>query len=201
MKTNSEYTLITGASLGLGREFAIACAKSLLTRLMIENLKRQPRAWIMNISSMAAFSPMPFKTLYPASKAFVYYFSRGLAEELKDTRISVSVVHPGPMMTNDEVSSRIRKHGFSGRICLLPAERIADFSNGEMLKGKKVIIPGFMNRINWILLKLVPLSIQMSLLSGMVRRELGHEIIKLPERNGEISGYVSQPVLVSTSVA
>jgi hypothetical protein len=35
----------------------------------------------------------------------------------------------------------------------------------------------------------------------MVRRELGHEIIKLPERNGEISGYVSQPVLVSTSVA
>ncbi len=103
-------------------------ALSLLTRLMIANLKRQPRAWIMNISSMAAFSPMPFKTLYPASKAFVYYFSRGLSEELKDTRISVSVVHPGPMMTNDEVSSRIRKQGFSGRLCLLPTESIADFS-------------------------------------------------------------------------
>jgi short-subunit dehydrogenase len=27
MKTNSEYTLITGASLGPGREFTIACAK------------------------------------------------------------------------------------------------------------------------------------------------------------------------------
>ncbi len=291
MKTNPEYTLITGASLGLGREFAIACAKrnmnlilislpdeklpvlaeyiafrykvkvvyfeldltkkesllrlhnlishkypvnmiinnagfggsrlfecspleyldnmiqlniralSLLTRLMIENLKRQPRAWIMNISSMAAFSPMPFKTLYPASKAFVYYFSRGLAEELKDTRISVSVVHPGPMMTNDEVCSRIRKHGFSGRLCLLSTESIADFSIGEMLKGKKVIIPGFLNKINRILLKLVPLSIQMSLLSRMVRREFGHEIIKLPESNGEVSGYGSQPVHASTSVA
>jgi short-subunit dehydrogenase len=291
MKTNTEYTLITGASLGLGREFAIACAKrnmnlilislpgeklpvlaeyiafryrvkvvwfeldltkkesllrlhdlisrqypvnmiinnagfggsrlfecspldyldnmiqlniralSLLTRLMIGNLKQQPRAWIMNISSMAAFSPMPFKTLYPASKAFVYYFSRGLAEELKDTRISVSVVHPGPMMTNDEVSSRIRKQGFSGRMCLLSIERIAGFCLGEMLKGKKVIIPGFLNRINWILLKLVPLSWQMSLLSRMVKRELSNEIIQLPERNGEVNGYVNHTVPVSTSVA
>jgi short-subunit dehydrogenase len=176
-------------------------ALSLLTRLMIENLKRQPRAWIMNISSMAAFSPMPFKTLYPASKAFVYYFSRGLAEELKDTRISVSVVHPGPMMTNDEVSSRIRKHGLSGRLCLLSTESIADFSIGEMLKGKKVIIPGFMNKINRILLKLVPLSLQMSLLSRMVKGELGNEIIKLPQRNGEVNGYLSKPAHVSTSVA
>jgi short-subunit dehydrogenase len=279
MKTNPEFTLITGASLGLGRDFAIACAKrnmnlilislpgeklpvlaeyiafrykvkvvyfeadltkkeslfrlhdliscqyavnmiinnagfggsrlfecspleyldnmiqlniralSLLTRLMIGNLKRQRRGWIMNISSMAAFSPMPFKTVYPASKAFVSYFSRGLAEELKDTGISVSVVHPGPMMTNDEVSSRIRKHGFSGRLCLLSTESIADFSIGEMLKGKKVIIPGFLNRINRILLKLVPLSIQMSLLSRMVRRELSHEIIQLPEPTGEVIGF------------
>jgi hypothetical protein len=108
----------------------------------------------------------------------------------------VSVVHPGPMMTNDEVSSRIRKHGFSGRLCLLPTESIADFSIGEMLKDKKVIIPGFLNKINWILLKLVPLSIQMSLLSRMVRSELGHEIIQLPERNGEVSGY---PMHVSAS--
>jgi short-subunit dehydrogenase len=176
-------------------------ALSLLTRLMIGNLKQQPRAWIMNISSMAAFSPMPFKTLYPASKAFVYYFSRGLAEELKDTRISVSVVHPGPMMTNDEVSSRIRKQGFSGRMCLLSIERIAGYCLGEMLKGKKVIIPGFLNRINWILLKLVPLSWQMSLLSRMVKRELSNEIIQLPERNGEVNGYVNHTVPVSTSVA
>jgi short-subunit dehydrogenase len=171
-------------------------ALSLLTRLMIGNLKRQPRAWIMNISSMAAFSPMPFKTLYPASKAFVYYFSRGLAEELKDTRISVSVVHPGPMMTNDEVSSRIMKQGLSARMCLLSTESIADLSIAEMLNGKKVIIPGFLNKVNWILMKLIPLSIQMSLLSRMVRRELSHEIIQLSEPAGVVNGF---PVPVSAN--
>lgn len=289
MKTNPEYTLITGASLGLGRELAIACAKrnmnlilislpdenlavlaeyisfqfrvkvvyfeldltkkesllilhdhidhqyavnmiinnagfggsrlfecspleyldnmiqlniralSLLTRLMIPNLKRQPRAWILNISSMAAFSPMPFKTLYPASKAFVYYFSRGLSAELKDTRISVSVVHPGPIMTNDEVRSRIAKLGFSGRIGLLSAERIAGLSITKLLKGKKVIIPGFLNKVNWVLMKLIPISIQMTLLSRMVRRELGNEIIQLPENNSEVNGYVSEPVHASAT--
>jgi len=148
-------------------------ALSLLTRLMIGNLTQQPKAWIMNISSMAAFSPMPYKTVYPASKAFVYYFSRGLAEELKGTGISVSVVHPGPMMTNDEVSSRIKNHGLSARICLLSTERIADLSINEMLKGKKVIIPGFLNKINWLLMKLVPYSIQLPIMSRLVSSELG----------------------------
>jgi short-subunit dehydrogenase len=166
---------------------------------MIENLKRQPRAWIMNISSMAAFTPMPYKTLYPASKAFVYYFSRGLAEELKNTGVSVSVVHPGPMLTNDEVCSRIRRFGLPAKICLVPAERIAGYSIGEMMKGKKVIIPGFLNKVNWILMKLVPMSLQMVLLSRMVRRELNPEILRDPEYTNGISEEVAQAIPVSTT--
>ena len=61
----------------------------MLTRFLLPNLKRQENGYILNIASLAAFSPMPFKTVYPASKAFVYSFSRGLDAELKGTGISV----------------------------------------------------------------------------------------------------------------
>jgi len=101
------------------------------------------------------------------------------------------------MMTNDEVSSRIRKHGFSGRLCLLPTGRIADLSIAQMLKGKKVIIPGLLNKVNWILLRLIPVPWQLFLLSRMVRSELGHETKQLPERYSEVNDYASQKARIS----
>jgi len=147
-------------------------AVSILIRLMIPELKHHERAWILNISSMAAFTPMPYKTVYPASKAFVYFLSRGLSEELKDSPISVSVVHPGPIMTNEEVRNRIRMHGTLAKICLVPPEKIAKMSLCEMLAGKKVIIPGILNKINWFVIKWLPVSVLLALSTRMVRSEL-----------------------------
>src|SRR5690606_15313804 len=77
-------------------------ALAMLTRLLLTNLINQKRAYILNIASLAAFSPMPYKTVYPASKAFVYSFSRGLDAELRGTGVTVSVAHPGGMRTNAE---------------------------------------------------------------------------------------------------
>ncbi len=69
---------------------------SVLTHKLLPNLMRQPDGYVLNVSSMAACSPIGYKTVYPASKAFVHSFSLGLSEELKRTNVCVSVVHPGP---------------------------------------------------------------------------------------------------------
>lgn len=50
-------------------------ALSLLTRLFVPELMEHKKSYILNIASMAAYSPIPYKTVYPASKAYVYYFS------------------------------------------------------------------------------------------------------------------------------
>ena len=47
---------------------------ALLTQALLPNLKRQPKSYILNISSMAALTPVGYKTVYPASKSFVYSF-------------------------------------------------------------------------------------------------------------------------------
>src|SRR5699024_12447816 len=63
-------------------------APTLLTHQLLQNLQKQEAAYILNISSLAAFSPIGYKTVYPASKVFIHSFSRGLNQELKEDRKS-----------------------------------------------------------------------------------------------------------------
>jgi short-subunit dehydrogenase len=62
-------------------------ATSILTHQLLPNLMKQKQSYILNVSSMAAFSPIGYKTVYPASKTFIHSFSRGLYQELKDTNV------------------------------------------------------------------------------------------------------------------
>lgn len=147
-------------------------ALTLLTRLFIPELKQKEKAFVLNISSIAAFKPMPFKTVYPASKAFVYSFSVGLGEELKDTSVQISVLHPGPMDTSEDNSSRLNKHGFLGRLVLLTVEDIAEIGVSRMFAGKKVIIPGIFNKICINLLKIIPRQIALPIISKVLKKEI-----------------------------
>jgi len=184
-------TLINNAGTGGSTHFAEAPADylntiillniralAILTRLFISELKRHDRAGILNVSSMAAFSPIPFKSVYPASKAFVYSFSIGLKEELRGTNVSVSVLHPGPMATSEEIKVRMGKHGWLAKKSLISTENMAKAAYKGMLSKRGVIIPGRLNRISMRLMALLPLSIKLPMLSRMFQRELTvrHEI-------------------------
>jgi hypothetical protein len=78
-----------------------------------------------NVSSMAALSPLGYKTVYPASKAYVHSFSRGLNQELKDSNVFVSVVNPGAMKTRKEITDRIERQGFLGKQTLSDPGKVA----------------------------------------------------------------------------
>jgi len=144
----------------------------LLTRLMLPKLKRQKNAYILNIASMASFSPMPFKTVYPASKAFVYSFSRGLDAELKGTGVSVSVAHPGGMRTNAEVTHSIENYNFLIRSTTLSVEKVAQICIKSLLKRKRTIIPGFINKISWVLLKITPLWMRLKMMRASISKDI-----------------------------
>jgi short-subunit dehydrogenase/uncharacterized protein (DUF2062 family) len=147
-------------------------AMALLTRLFIPELRKHQRAYILNVSSMAAFSPIPYKTIYPASKAFIYNFSRSLNQELKGTGVSVAVIHPGPILTNPDVAVRIVRQGSAGKIGLLQAKEIARCGVDGVMAGRDVIIPGFMNKVNRFLMTVVPSSFRLGTLSKVIHREI-----------------------------
>lgn len=147
-------------------------ATVLLTRLLLPNLRQQKQAHILNVSSMAAFSPIGYKTVYPASKAFIRHWSLGLREELRGDEVSVSVVYPGPMATNTDASQRIEKQGFKGKIGLVSPEEVARIALRRMFKGKATIIPGFMNKLTRLLMALLPNWLKIPLISRAIKKEL-----------------------------
>lgn len=69
-----------------------------LTRLLLPMMKSGDR--IINISSTASFQPVPFFSVYAATKAYVTSFTEGLHEELLDQGIRVLCLCPGPTATN-----------------------------------------------------------------------------------------------------
>ncbi|HEY1047944.1 MAG TPA: short-chain dehydrogenase, partial [Bacteroidia bacterium] len=97
---------------------------------------------------------------------------RGLYQELKNTNVFVSVVNPGPMKTNEEVSKRIDKQGWMGKMGLLSPEKVAEISIKQLFKKDTLIMLGMGNGINWLLMKIIPIWIRLPLLTNAIKREL-----------------------------
>ena len=66
---------------------------------LIPELRKQPKSFVLNVASTAAYQAVPTLTTYAASKAFVVLFTRGLRLELKKSTISVSCLSPGATST------------------------------------------------------------------------------------------------------
>ncbi len=144
----------------------------ILTHQLLPQLKLQEQAYILNISSLAAFIPMPFKTIYPASKAFVYSFSRGLQTELKNTNVHVAVAHPGGMATNPDVAERIRSYNGLVSLSILSPEKTAEICIERLMKKEATIIPGKINRLSSILQRIIPINFQLNLIRTKIQKEL-----------------------------
>lgn len=71
-----------------------------MTKAFLPTLLARPEAYVMNVSSMGGFLPVPGQSVYGASKAAVKLLSEALYAELLDTSVHVSVVFPGATQTD-----------------------------------------------------------------------------------------------------
>ncbi|HHP7243562.1 MAG TPA: SDR family NAD(P)-dependent oxidoreductase [Elainellaceae cyanobacterium] len=70
-----------------------------LTYLFLPGMRQRAEGNIINVSSIAAFQPMPYLSVYGASKAFILSFSEALWAENKPYGIRVLALCPGPTET------------------------------------------------------------------------------------------------------
>lgn len=117
-------------------------ATTLLIHKFLPELIKAPNAFILNLGSLGAFSPLPGKSVYSASKAYVLYLTKALRSELKGSGVSVSGVFPAGVPTNPTVTSRINRSGRVGKSLTSTAEEVARCSIDGLLKGKEIIFPG-----------------------------------------------------------
>ena len=74
-------------------------APIVLSRLVLPHLQAAGRGFIVNVASLAGKIPLDGAATYSATKFGLRAFSYALAEELRETDVSVSVVSPGPIDT------------------------------------------------------------------------------------------------------
>lgn len=131
------------------RQIAVnVTAPTVLTRLLLADLRRHAPAHILNVGSIAGYFALPGKQVYSATKAYLLCFSRSLRKELHKDRISVSVVCPGGMDTRWELllEHRIQSNWLCRQSIMHPA-KVASLAVEGMLKKKELIVPGFWNKV------------------------------------------------------
>ncbi len=71
-----------------------------LTHKFLPGMRQRRSGGIINMSSTAAFQPMPYFSVYAASKAFVLSFSEAMSAENSNYGVRVLAVCPGPTETD-----------------------------------------------------------------------------------------------------
>ncbi|MBK1441626.1 SDR family NAD(P)-dependent oxidoreductase [Parapedobacter sp. ISTM3] len=147
-------------------------ATSLLTHQLLPNLMKRDKAYVLNVGSVAAYSPIGYKTVYPASKAFVYSLTRGLYQEFADSNVFFSLVNPGPMMTNADSASRLQQQGFFATMGLLTPDQVAAISIRRLFKRDSLIMLNWVNKLTWMVMKFLPVYIRLPLLTNAIKKEI-----------------------------
>ncbi|UFH52128.1 SDR family oxidoreductase [Spirosoma sp. KNUC1025] len=128
-----------------------------LTYLFLPQLRQQSKAYVLNISSSAAYQAVPGLSLYSASKAFVLQFSRGLHQELRKSSVSVTCVCPGSTDTGFADRAQIGEKGRKAaeKVNMTP-EDVARQAVEAMLTGKIEVVTGLLNKAGKLMAWLLP---------------------------------------------
>jgi uncharacterized protein len=110
---------------------------------------------VVNVGSVGGYAPLPKFSVYSGSKHYVRMFTNLLYYEYRGSNIQVSALHPGGVLTEFPAlaGQRIKK---SAQKTMLTPEQVAEQAYPAILKGKRVIIPGAINKLAVLMGKILP---------------------------------------------
>lgn len=125
------------------------------------DMKSRRSGYILNMSSMSCWMPMPGIGMYAATKAYIRVFSRSLALELKDYGVGVTVACPGGIATDlFGLPRNLQRLGVKLGVLATP-QRFVSGALKRMFNHKKQYINGFINRLAIVAVALLPDSMRL----------------------------------------
>lgn len=110
---------------------------------------------ILNVASVAAFQPVPYISVYAATKAYVLSFSRALSRELKPKKIRVLALCP--YWTRTAFFDRSNKNAVITRFDCMYDPAFVVKKAMKALDGKRdYVVPGFIAKATHAMTKLLP---------------------------------------------
>jgi uncharacterized protein len=113
--------------------------------LFLPAMVERGRGAILNLASTTSFQPLPMQAGYAASKAFVLSFSESLYAELKGSGVAVTALCPGPVKTEFADVAALNSDALPDFLWAGPKE-VAEAGIRGLERGKRVVIPGALNR-------------------------------------------------------
>lgn len=153
--------LVNNAGLGYHGEFANASgwarmeasinvnmlALSRLMNLAIPHMQTLPKGRILNVASIAAYSPGPNMAVYNATKAYVLSLSEAVAAELHGSNVTVTTLCPGITATNFFEDADMHSVWMINVIKPMSAAVVAQQGWEKARIGKRVVVPGLLNKV------------------------------------------------------
>ncbi len=123
---------------------------TLLTRLVTPSMMERRSGKIINVASTAAFQPLPYFSVYSASKVYVLHFSEALSRELEEYGIQVLALCPGATKTEffDRATGKVKLDQKSGLFSLknfMNSKEVVDLALKALKGNRNFLITGWQN--------------------------------------------------------
>jgi short-subunit dehydrogenase len=114
-----------------------------LTTALIPGMIARDTGAIVNVASTAAFQPVPYMSVYGATKAYVLSFTEALWAETRGTAVRVTTLCPGA--TDTEFFSVAGEDASLGR--RMTPEEVVETAFRALDRRRATVITGLRNRI------------------------------------------------------
>jgi short-subunit dehydrogenase len=140
-----------------------------LTYNLLPAMIEQRRGGIINVSSMAGFQPIPYATIYSATKSFLTTFSLALEAEVRRYKVAVVTVCPGRLRADpEEPEEGERKKVPGGEQA---HEEVVRLALRKFDRGGGLVIPGAINKLAAFAVALAPRSRVARLIGKMTKKQ------------------------------
>ncbi len=116
-----------------------------LTRFFLPAMLTRRSGRIMNVASTAGFQPGPLMAVYYATKAYVISLSEAIANEVRDSGVTVTCFCPGATHTGFAKRAGNEKTRVFKKFGAMSAERVALDGYRAVMEGRTLAISGVQN--------------------------------------------------------
>ena len=155
-----------------------------LSHLFIPDMISKGEGGVINVGSVASLTPVPFSSVYAATKAYVLSLSEGLRYEYRNSNIRIMALLPGATVSNfgqvataksDKLRERLNKRtkrSAAGTVFQTSHEVAVECLDG-FTKDKQFIIPGKGNRRTALITKLMPRTKVLNIVGNLFKKIAG----------------------------
>jgi len=127
-----------------------------LTKFYLKDMVERREGKILQLASSVSKAPSPYLAVYAATKAFVLSFTEALAEELKETGVSITALQPDATDTDFFHKAKAENTVTYKERDLYSPEEVALAGYEGLMNGDTTVLPGFMNKTQAVMNTIMP---------------------------------------------